>query len=372
MTPGRYLRRSKPYLIFAVALIVLIAAVILVVRQARSMSSAQKPDPSSTAQTQPSQDAADEPQPSTPSEPDAPTENVYVPPFDGTVTPLANGLLLAAYDEAQLKLTSDAQLDSYTSVTDGQIARIDVQKLRSSMELLKKDELSRIVIGVLQGDYYAAPATEDISITAMTDADGELAAKLSAESYGGAPAVAAAKHSTLCRMTGRCSKTGAKVISPSAQTAAIPAEARSWTRASHSFFRTVARATTQTARLEAVFDYIRDNFKYLSMAHYDASTTDWAQEAAEAFLQQRKGNCFCFAAAFMYCARRLGYQAYVVAGPLARKRPDVRALGPVARTLELCGDGAAPAKKAGAQIVRPRLHAPGRDLRLCPVPRRLA
>ena len=63
------------------------------------------------------------------------------------------------------------------------------------------------------------------------------------------------------------------------------------------------------ARLEAVFDYIRDNFKYLSMAHYDVGTTDWAQEAAEAFLQQRKGNCYCFAATFMYCARRLGYQA---------------------------------------------------------------
>ena len=58
-----------------------------------------------------------------------------------------------------------------------------------------------------------------------------------------------------------------------------------------------------------MFDYIRDNFKYLSMAHYDAGTTDWAQEAAEAFLQQRKGNCYCFAATFMYCARRLCYQA---------------------------------------------------------------
>ena len=74
------------------------------------------------------------------------------------------------------------------------------------------------------------------------------------------------------------------------------------------------------ARLEAVFDYIRDNFKYLSMAHYDVGTTDWAQEAAEAFLQQRKGNCYCFAATFMYCARRLGYQAYVVAGH--ESRPD--------------------------------------------------
>ena len=67
-------------------------------------------------------------------------------------------------------------------------------------------------------------------------------------------------------------------------------------------------------RLSLVFDYIRDNFRYLSMPHYDAGTDDWAQEAAEVFLRQSKGNCYCFAAAFMYCARRLGYQAYVVAG----------------------------------------------------------
>ena len=67
-------------------------------------------------------------------------------------------------------------------------------------------------------------------------------------------------------------------------------------------------------RLSLVYDYIRDHFKYLSMPHYEAGTDDWAQEAAEVFLRQGKGNCYCFAAAFLYCARRLGYQAYVVAG----------------------------------------------------------
>ena len=73
-------------------------------------------------------------------------------------------------------------------------------------------------------------------------------------------------------------------------------------------------------RLSLAFDYIRDHFKYLSMPHYEAGTDDWAQEAAEVFLQQGKGNCYCFAAAFMYCARRLGYQAYVVAGH--ESKPD--------------------------------------------------
>lgn len=73
-------------------------------------------------------------------------------------------------------------------------------------------------------------------------------------------------------------------------------------------------------RLELVYNYIRDHYTYLSMAHYDAGTTDWAQEAALLFLRQGKGNCYGYAAAFMYCARRLGRQAYVVAGH--ESRPD--------------------------------------------------
>ena len=75
-------------------------------------------------------------------------------------------------------------------------------------------------------------------------------------------------------------------------------------------------------RLRLCYDYIRDNYTYISMEHYAAGTTDWAQEAAEAFLRQGKGNCYCFAALFMYCARRLGYQAYVVAGHESRADND--------------------------------------------------
>ena len=77
-----------------------------------------------------------------------------------------------------------------------------------------------------------------------------------------------------------------------------------------------------TQRLEAVFDYLRDNYRYLSMAHYEAGTEDWAAEAAETFLRQGKGNCYGYAAAFMYCARRLGYQAHVVAGHEGRVDND--------------------------------------------------
>ncbi len=62
------------------------------------------------------------------------------------------------------------------------------------------------------------------------------------------------------------------------------------------------------------YDYLRDHFRYLSMAHYPAGSDDWAQSCAEIFFQNGKGNCYCWAAAEMYCARRLGIQARVVAG----------------------------------------------------------
>lgn len=62
------------------------------------------------------------------------------------------------------------------------------------------------------------------------------------------------------------------------------------------------------------YHYIRDRYRYLSMAHYPAGSDDWAQSSAETFFKNGKGNCYCWAAAQMYCARRLGIQAYVVAG----------------------------------------------------------
>lgn len=62
------------------------------------------------------------------------------------------------------------------------------------------------------------------------------------------------------------------------------------------------------------YEYLRDHFRYLSMEHYPAGSDDWAQSCAEVFFENGKGNCYCWAAAQMYCARRLGIQAYVVAG----------------------------------------------------------
>lgn len=67
-------------------------------------------------------------------------------------------------------------------------------------------------------------------------------------------------------------------------------------------------------RLREAYVYIRDHFGYLGVAHYEAGSTDWLNEAAFFMLDNGKSNCYGFAAVFCCCARRLGYQAYVVAG----------------------------------------------------------
>ena len=68
------------------------------------------------------------------------------------------------------------------------------------------------------------------------------------------------------------------------------------------------------SRLRALYNHIRDNYRYLSMEHYEAGSTDWGNSAALTMLSQGKGNCYNFTALFTACARRLGYQAYNVAG----------------------------------------------------------
>lgn len=77
----------------------------------------------------------------------------------------------------------------------------------------------------------------------------------------------------------------------------------------------VTEETTDTEEmLRTVYVHLRDNYRYLSGDFYEAGTTDWAEDCAMFFLEKGKGNCYCWAATLMYCARQLGYQAYVVGG----------------------------------------------------------
>lgn len=70
---------------------------------------------------------------------------------------------------------------------------------------------------------------------------------------------------------------------------------------------------TRAEKLRAAYLQIRE-YRYLSKEHYGRGTTNWYESTAIWMLQNKRGNCYCYSSAFMYVARRLGYQAYCVSG----------------------------------------------------------
>ena len=80
---------------------------------------------------------------------------------------------------------------------------------------------------------------------------------------------------------------------------------------------------TQEEKLRLAYLYVRDNFTYLSRSHHSRGSTDWTIESATFMFTYGKGNCYCFAAAFLYMARRLGYDtAYAVSGGVGTANSD--------------------------------------------------
>ena len=71
---------------------------------------------------------------------------------------------------------------------------------------------------------------------------------------------------------------------------------------------------TREEMLRAGYLYIRDTFRYLSGPHFARGATDWMEDRASFIFQHKKGNCYCFAAAFYYVARQLGYEPQPVSG----------------------------------------------------------
>lgn len=64
---------------------------------------------------------------------------------------------------------------------------------------------------------------------------------------------------------------------------------------------------TRAEKLRAAYLQIRE-YRYLSKEHYGRGTTNWYESTAIWMLQNKRGNCYCYSSAFMYVARRLGYQ----------------------------------------------------------------
>ena len=190
-TPGRFLRRNKPYFLLVLALVLLIAAVIFCVKIVRELYTPAQPSVPASAQepvtpVQPATELGQQPD-STEQEPE-PDE----PVFPGTTVYLADGRLRAVYDPDALRMDSSTEgLDSFLPIPDGQLARLDVQKLNTSRELLKTAELERICIGAVQAYYFTAPATEDFTVTVLENSDAVYDAQLLAPAYNGAPEVTA-------------------------------------------------------------------------------------------------------------------------------------------------------------------------------------
>lgn len=73
---------------------------------------------------------------------------------------------------------------------------------------------------------------------------------------------------------------------------------------------------TRNQKLRALYNYVRDNYRYLKRRLVGKDEAGWEYAAAEEFLQTGAGNCFSYAATYCLLARQLGLPAYTVVGNL--------------------------------------------------------
>ena len=77
---------------------------------------------------------------------------------------------------------------------------------------------------------------------------------------------------------------------------------------------------TQLEKLRAGFNYVRDSYTYLRRNYYSVGYTDWVMEEARTMYTTGRGNCYCYAGAFYYVARQLGYDARIISGTTGYNR----------------------------------------------------
>lgn len=77
---------------------------------------------------------------------------------------------------------------------------------------------------------------------------------------------------------------------------------------------------TRDQKLRALFNHTVNNYRYLARPLVSKGATGWEPEYALFFLQNGKGNCFSFAAAYCLMCRELGLPAYTVVGASGNAR----------------------------------------------------
>lgn len=72
---------------------------------------------------------------------------------------------------------------------------------------------------------------------------------------------------------------------------------------------------SQYDKLYAAYYRVKNSFGYVNRGDgYQFGSTGWTKKCAVTMFEERSGHCYYWAAAYMYIARRLGYQAYAVSG----------------------------------------------------------
>lgn len=79
---------------------------------------------------------------------------------------------------------------------------------------------------------------------------------------------------------------------------------------------------TQEQKLRAAYLYTRDSFTYLRRNYYEVGATGWEMDEALTMFRTKYGNCYCYAAAFYYLSRWIGYDSIIIAGKVGSNNAD--------------------------------------------------
>ena len=198
--PGRYQRRKKVMPVFIIlgaaallALAILVGIAIwkdLPGQKKTEMESVKQSAKQIDEQTENAPEQTDAPAAPAEAAPEYDPENAYRTEWRQFV--MGGGALTGYYDAAAMAGNVDADT-GVTSVVlqEESMARVDVQGISGSFDLLTEEEMQRVAVGILQAYYYVAPATADISCTDAVMSETDYTVQLSAPATSEAPAAVA-------------------------------------------------------------------------------------------------------------------------------------------------------------------------------------